>query len=63
MTLRLSLNCREAQDEDRPLDAHVCTGCGCGCHLARVPLGALKAAVQAAKAGEDIVIPLQREGA
>lgn len=49
----LSRNCREAMDEGRTPDAHVCTGCGdCPCHHVPPP-APLRELIKRAKAGED----------
>lgn len=64
MTGRLSRNCEQALEEGIPLDHHItCTGCpGCECHHVRPVPGGLHAAYRAAKAGEDPIVPVQREG-
>jgi hypothetical protein len=48
----LSLNCRDALDDGRPLDTHVCSGCReCPCHVVPIPPD-FRERVAAAKDGD-----------
>jgi hypothetical protein len=75
MTARLSRNCAEAKGAAVPLAEHTtegraCSGCDCPCHAPPVDAsgarlaapGALREAYRAARAGEDVRIPLTRAG-
>lgn len=48
----LSHNCREAQEQGLPNDAHICTGCeDCPCHHVPPP-SPLRELIERAKAGD-----------